>query len=122
MRADKTWCGPLLEPSFRFPTANATLVVALFVAAAARLGPALTEALIMIVVALASVAVSVRLGSCIGVVGWAFYTGFVEHRYGVLTFAGEDLVRLAVLAAVGALLATSTSRPRPAPKRIWSVP
>lgn len=121
MSTDKTWLGHLVEPDFRLATANATLVLVLLAAAAVRVGPVVTEGLVAIVVALAGIAVSARLGSLIGLVGWAFYTGFVENRYGVLTFSGDDLVRMVVMVAIGALLATATGRFRPAPKKIWSL-
>ncbi|MFB9767017.1 hypothetical protein ACFFOS_21725 [Nocardioides kongjuensis] len=41
----------------------------------------------------------------LAVSGWAFATGFAVHHAGRLTFAGEDLLRLALFVAVAALTA-----------------
>ena len=104
-------------PGIRFGVANAALVVALFAGAATRLSAAPTEALVGVVVAAASVAVAPFLGAAIGVVGWAFYTGFAEHDYGLLTFGRGDLLRLGLLVIVGLLVAGSTGRPRSVAER-----
>ena len=104
-------------PGIRFGAANAALVVALFAGAAVRLSAAPTEALVGIVVAAASVAVAPFLGAAIGVVGWAFYTGFAEHDYGVLTLGRGDLLRLGLVVAVGMFVARSTGRSRPVAER-----
>lgn len=110
--------GLLTEQEIRFGVANAAVVGALFAGAAARLAPIPTAVLVAAVVATAAVTLSAPWGTAVGLVGWAFYTGFVEHRYGVLTFAPGDLLRLVLLVAVGALVSTSTGRARPVHRNV----
>lgn len=44
----------------------------------------------------------------LAVPGWAFATGFAVHRAGQLTFAPDDLLRLALFVTVTALVAGPT--------------
>jgi hypothetical protein len=104
-------------PGIRFGLGTGVLVVVLFGCAAAHLLPAQTGAAVGFVVASASLTGPWLLGGGLGLVGWAFYTGFVEHQYGVLTFTRGDLVRLAVLVGVGVAVATTTGRVRSVPNR-----
>ena len=96
------------EPGLRSATASAALVAALLLAAAVRLGPLATELLVATVVGTTSVAVTTSFSLGVGALGWAVYTGFVEHRYGELTFTAADLLRLAALVALGMTVAWGT--------------
>ena len=96
------------DPGIRLAAAYAALVAALLAAAALRLGPITREVLVGIAVAAGSVALAATVSSGVGALGWAFYTGFVENHYGVLTFAAADLLRLAVLVTVAVLVARVT--------------
>ena len=91
--------GVLTDPGVRLGAAYAGFTVALLVAAAVDLPSAATELLVGVVAALASVGVSVPVSGAVGALGWAFFTGFVEHRYGELTFGAGDLLRLLLLVA-----------------------
>ena len=104
-------------PGIRFGLGTGVLVVVLFGCAAAHLLRAPTEAAVTFSVAAASLSGPWLLGSGFGLVGWAFYTGFVEHQYGVLTFGRGDLGRLAVLVGVGVAVAITTDRVRSVPGR-----
>jgi hypothetical protein len=44
---------------------------------------------------------------------WAFYTGFILNRFGVLTFDHRSLVTLAVMALAGVLPSLFHAVPRP---------
>ena len=100
----------LLDPGLRLGAAYAALVATLLAAAALRLAPTATEVLVGVVVAAGSVALTWAVSFGVGALGWAFYTGFVENRYGVLTFAAADLLRLAVLVTLAVLVAGGTTR------------
>lgn len=84
------------QPGIRFGIANGALVTALLVAGVAGLDHVETGLICLAVTGLASAGVSTLAGAAMGVVSWAMFTGFVENRYGQLTFAAGDLERLAV--------------------------
>ena len=84
------------EPGVRFGIANAVIISALFIAAAAHLTGVETEFLTVIVAGLASCGLSLLYTASVGVVAWAMFTGFVSNRYGLLTLGHEDLLRLAL--------------------------
>jgi hypothetical protein len=100
----------LSDPGPRLGEVYAALVATLLAAAVLRLAPTAREVLVGIVVAAGSVALTSAVSSAVGLLGWAFYTGFVENHYGVLTFASVDLLRLSVLVAVAVLVARGTAR------------
>jgi hypothetical protein len=83
------------------------IVLAVFVAAAFRLGPLQTEYAEVLTAGLSAIGLSTLMTSWIGAIGWAFYTGFVENDQGQLTLTQGDLTRLLlfVLAtlAIGAI-------------------
>jgi len=98
------------DPGLRSAAASAALVAALLLAAAVRLGPFATELLVATGVAASSVALTTPFSVGVGALGWALYTGFVEHRYGELTFTAADLLRLTVLVTLAVTVAWG-SRP-----------
>lgn len=82
------------------------LVIATFlVAGLSHLGTDETAAAVLAVAGFCAVRLSASIAASLGVVAWAFYTGFVEHQFGQLTFTAGDLVRLAGFAAATALVA-----------------
>ncbi len=95
---------PLLaeQHGLRFGFAVASLVVTLLLAGLLHAGVPVSEALVLLVVVLSARGLPATYGVAVGLVGWAFLTGFAVHRYGVLTFTDADLLRLGglVLAAV----------------------
>jgi len=80
-----------------FARAQVDVVVALF--ACAAFGVSQLFALVVVaavtVVHAGRLPISAAVG--LGLVTWAYFTGFVVNRYGRLTFEGPDLVRLALL-------------------------
>ena len=109
MTSDERPVWALGDRGLRLAAAYAALVAALLAAAPLRLGPVTSEVLVGVVVAAGSVALAATVSSGVGALGWAFYTGFVENHYGVLTFAAADLLRLAVLVTVAVLVARGTA-------------
>jgi hypothetical protein len=98
------------HPGFTLWRVSLALVAAMFVLAVVRVhGPA------------AWVVLTVLAGWCItwahpltavaaGVETWSIQTGFGVHRYGELSFAGPDLVRLALVVAALLVVAVVTRR------------
>jgi hypothetical protein len=92
------------EPGVRFGIANAVVVLALLAAAATHLGLESTTVLVVLVAGLAATGIPLGFALGLGLASWAMVTGFVENRFGELTFGRGDLLRLALLVgAVGAL-------------------
>jgi len=98
------------EPGVRFGVASGALVLAFSVCASAGLSAGQTELVALCVGGLASAGLPMAMTTGIGVAAWALFTGFVEHDYGELTFAREDLTRLAVFTATTLALAIATHR------------
>ena len=46
----------------------------------------------------------------LGLIAWAWYTGFVENTYGQLTFATDDVRRLAAFVLTSAVVAALSHR------------
>lgn len=86
------------QPGVRFGIANASLVIALVVAGAAGLGSVETELVAVLVAGLTSVGLPLMMTTWMGLIGWAWFTGFVENEYGQLTFADGDVRRLLLFA------------------------
>ena len=82
------------EPGVRFGIANGLLVVALIAAWAARLGPDQTAWVAVLAAGLLGTGLSRPMTAWLGLIAWAWFTGFVENRFGELTFAGADVQRL----------------------------
>lgn len=92
----------------RFGLASGALVLWLLVASATGLAGDTTEYFTAVVAGLACIGLPFAATASVGVVAWAFVTGFVSNRYGQLTVAHDDLVRLLtyVLATVAIALFT----------------
>jgi uncharacterized RDD family membrane protein YckC len=82
------------EPGVRFGLANAALVLALLVAGAAGLASWETELVTVLVAGLVSVGLPMLMSVLMGLISWAWFTGFFVNQYGQLTFADGDLRRL----------------------------
>src|SRR4051812_1379653 len=93
------------ETGVRFGLASGTLVLALLVAGALPLDLVETALVALAAAVAASATLPWAFGFALGGEAWAFYTGFFEHREGLLTFAGHDLLNLLGFVALTALLA-----------------
>ena len=89
------------EQGIRFGLANGVMVLVLLVAAALPLDLHETAFVVLITAALGAATVRWHVGAVLGLEAWAFFTGFFENRYGVLTLARHD-----VLSLVGFVLMT----------------
>ena len=89
----------------RFGLANGALVLALTVAAALPLDLAETACVALLTAAVAAATMRWYVALALGVEAWAFFTGFFENRYGVLTLAPHDLVNLGGFVVATAFLA-----------------
>jgi hypothetical protein len=98
------------EPGVRFGSANGLLVTTFLVAAVLRVDPTTTAWVAVITAGLLGSAMSLTMTAWLGVVAWAWFTGFVENRFGELTFAGDDVLRLAIFALTPVALAALAHR------------
>ena len=89
----------------RFGLANGALVVMLSVAAALPLDLAETACVALVTAAVAAATMRWYVALALGLEAWAFFTGFFENRYGVLTLAPHDLVNLSGFVVATAVLA-----------------
>jgi hypothetical protein len=85
----------------RFGLAQCAIIAVLVASAAVRLGEHPTLVVVCLVTSAAALVLPVRWAALLGLVAWAFFTGFVTNRLGQLTFRSPDLARLALLVAVG---------------------
>lgn len=99
------------EPGVRFGLVTGTEVAALTTAGLAGLAPLPTALSVVVAGGLAGRRLPAWVLLCLGLIGWAFFTGFVENTDGVLTFSAADLTRLAAFAASMPALARAV-RPR----------
>ncbi|MDH2412974.1 hypothetical protein [Nocardioides sp. CER19] len=99
---------PLDQVEFRFGIGAGGLVLAVIVARLAGLDEAHAAVLLLGVTAALGATVSRALAALLGLTAWALLTGFVTHRYGVLTFALSDLLLMTALLA-GALGGSSVA-------------
>ena len=88
-------------PAVRFGLAQCALVAVLLSSAAVRIGAGPTLVAVCLVTVGAALVLPARFAVVLGLVAWALFTGFVTNRFGQLTFAAPDLVRLVLLLAVG---------------------
>ncbi|MCZ4500427.1 MAG: hypothetical protein JWQ74_2982 [Marmoricola sp.] len=99
-----------------FGIATGLVVLTLFVAGLAGLGTATSAVAVIVVGGLAAARLPGLVALALGVVGWAFFTGFAENSLGQLTFAGGDVERLvgfaAATAAIAAVVRTGTAARR----------
>jgi hypothetical protein len=98
------------DSGIRFGVANGVLIVSFLAAAALRLDPAHIAWAAVLTVGLSGVALPLSLTAPLGVIAWAWFTGFVENRYGELTFTGDDLQRLVVFVVTASALAFALGR------------
>ena len=85
----------------RFGLAQCAMVTVLLASAAVHLDALPTLVAVCLVTFAAALVLPLPWAAVLGLVAWAFFTGFVTNRLGVLTFAEPDLARLALLVAVG---------------------
>lgn len=93
------------ETGVRFGIASAALVATLAVASLAGVDSTVTALAAILAAGLAGGLLPPFAGACLGVLVWAFFTGFVVNAEGQLTFSGTDLVRLAAFTSVTVLFA-----------------
>lgn len=91
------------QTGVRFGLASGALVLTLMVVAALSFGPGETALIALLMTALLSTALPLGYAVGLGVQTWAYFTGFFENRYGVLTLTSRDLLHL-VGFVVGALV------------------
>jgi peptidoglycan/LPS O-acetylase OafA/YrhL len=90
------------EPGVLFGIATGTVVATELLAGACALPPAPTALALVIVAGLFGARLRALLATALGVIAWAFYTGFTQNRLGQLTLATGDLTRVGAF-AVGVL-------------------
>lgn len=88
-----------------FGIATGLEVITFFIAGLAGLDAIATAAAVVIVAGLAAARLPWLVAVALGVIAWAFFTGFVENTFGQLTFAAGDLVRLGAFAGATVVLA-----------------
>jgi hypothetical protein len=98
------------EPGVRFGIANGLLVTTFLAASVVRLGMTGTAWVALLAAGLLGVGLSLSMTASLGVIAWAWFTGFVENRFGQLTFAGEDVQRLVVFTVSAVALSVFTRR------------
>lgn len=98
------------EPGVLFGIATGTVVATDLLADAFAL-PLVPTALALVVVAgLFGARLKALLAAALGLIAWAFYTGFTEHRFGQLTLASGDLVRIGAFVAGALAIAVALRR------------
>ncbi len=100
------------EAGFRFGIGHALLIGALLVAGALELDPLTALGLVFLAALVAGLGLGPGWRAGLAISAWAMFTGFVENRFGILTFAPADLVRLGLLVLGCGLLAGPVARTR----------
>jgi len=100
------------EPGVRFGIANCLLVLVLIAAWAARLGATGTAWAAVIAAGALGIGLSRTMTAGLAIITWAWFTGFVENRYGQLTFAGDDVRRLLLFTVATLILSVLARRLR----------
>lgn len=93
------------QPGVRFGLASGAVVLALLVAAALPLDLGETAFVALLAAAAASATLPLLFTVVVGLEAWAFFTGFFENSYGVLTLTSADLLRLAGFVVATSVLA-----------------
>jgi len=93
---------PLLidDPGVWFGIATGSVVLTLFVCGVVGLSSTGTAVAALAVAGLAAIRLPDLVALALGVIAWAFFTGFTENAYGQLSFSHGDLLRLALFAGV----------------------
>ena len=98
------------EPGVRFGIANGLLVTTFFAAPLVRLDSTETACAAVVAAGLLGVGLSLSMTAWLGVIAWAWFTGFVENRFGELTFASDDRQHLVVFALATIAIAVFARR------------
>jgi FtsH-binding integral membrane protein len=98
------------EPGVRFGIANGAVVTVFLAASVARLRPEEIAWLAVLTAGLTAVGLRWAVSASLGLIAWAWYTGFVENTYGQLTFATDDVRRLAAFVLTSAVVAALSHR------------
>jgi hypothetical protein len=93
------------EPGVRFGLASGAIVLVLLVASALPLDLGETAFVALVAAAAAGATLPWAFVLVLGTEAWAFFTGFFEHQYGVLTLTSHDLLTLAGFVAATVVLA-----------------
>ncbi|RNL62003.1 hypothetical protein EFK50_09245 [Nocardioides marmoriginsengisoli] len=93
------------DPGIWFGIATGLVIVTFLIAGLSGFGAVGTGAAVLLVGGLAAVRLPGLIALALGIVVWAFYTGFTENSLGQLTFAAGDLVRLAGFAVATVAIA-----------------
>ncbi|MCX6394980.1 MAG: hypothetical protein NTV23_00660 [Propionibacteriales bacterium] len=93
------------DPAIWFGIATALVILTLFIAGLAGAGTVTTAAAVLIVGGVSAARLPGLIALALGVVAWAFFTGFIENTFGQLTFADGDLARLGTFAIATAGIA-----------------
>jgi len=88
-------------PAVRFAYSQSAVIGALLLCGLLSAAAPITLAVVCTVTVASACRLPLPLASLLGLVSWAYFTGFVTNQYGVLTFDPLDLVRLALLVALG---------------------
>jgi hypothetical protein len=93
------------QTGVRFGLASGALVLTLVLVAGLPLDSGETAAAALVAASAVSAALPWSVALAVGAEAWAFFTGFFENRYGVLTLAEHDLLHLAGFAVGTVVLA-----------------
>ena len=88
-----------------FAITIALVIVTLLIAGLAGLGLVETAAAVLVVGGVSAARLPAPIAVALGIVAWAFFTGFFENTFGQLTFAAGDVARLGVFAGTTAAIA-----------------
>ncbi len=102
------------EPGVLFGIATGLVVVTESMAGAFALPPVPTALALVVVAGLFGARLKALLAAALGLIAWAFFTGFTEHRFGQLTLADGDLVRVGAFVAGALAIAVAMRRVRSA--------
>lgn len=99
------------DPGIWFGISTAIVILTFLSAGAFGLGPMETAAVVLIVSGLTGSRLPAAVAVALGIVAWAFFTGFTENTFGQLTFAPTDLVRLGLFPLATLLIAVLVRTP-----------
>jgi hypothetical protein len=98
------------DPGVWFGITTGFLVLTFLAAGLAGLSATETAVAAIVVGGLAAARLPGLIALALGVIAWAFYTGFTENAFGQLSFAAGDLIRLGAFGAATVLLARMVRR------------
>ncbi|MFL6155264.1 MAG: hypothetical protein ACJ72D_04175 [Marmoricola sp.] len=108
------------DPGIRFGIAHVVVIATLLVCGLFGVGGPESGTAALLAVGLYGAGLPSLLRPVMGVITWAFVTGFVVHDLGQLTFTHADLLRL--LGFVVGVPVVAGARPRAHPRRGTLVP